>query len=176
MSFKASQIDKDYKELHTVKLNVIDVFQIDSVEVTATASELNILDGVTATKDEINLVDNQVAAVAFVIGAEATNVINVGLQFNDAAGVAMATPVCVRWYLSGDSAGLDPSTVAPTVGTSIGTDGALIESVANLSGMMITETDGDVDIDIEDAGTPTFYLVVVLPNGSLAISTAITFV
>jgi hypothetical protein len=40
---------------------------------------------------------------------------------------------------------------------------------------MISEVDGDIDIDIEDAGTPTFYLVARLPCGGLTISDAITF-
>jgi hypothetical protein len=39
---------------------------------------------------------------------------------------------------------------------------------------MISEADGDVDINITDAGAFTAYLVVVLPNGTLAISAVIT--
>lgn len=113
--------------------------------------------------------------VVFTVGAEATNVINVAIQVNDQQGTAITEVATFDFYLADDAAGLTPSVTAPTVGTSIGTDGALIESVANLSGKMITEADGDIDIDIEDAGTPTFYLVVVLPTGGLAISDAITF-
>ena len=60
-------------------------------------------------------------------------------------------------------------------GVAIGTDGALIENVANLSGLMISEADGDIDIDIEESGTATWYLVLVNPFGQLIISAAITF-
>jgi len=40
---------------------------------------------------------------------------------------------------------------------------------------VISEADGDIDVDITDSGTPTMYLVLVLPNGKLAVSDAITF-
>lgn len=115
--------------------------------------------------------------VTMVVGTEAANVINVACQFEDAHGKALAVPGSLNFYLADDAAGLNPTAVAPDVGISIGTDGALIESVANIAGIAISEADGDIDIDIEDAtGTPTWYLVFVLPNGKLAISGAITFV
>lgn len=143
---------------------------------TVTTDEINILDGVTSTAAELNLLDNQPASITFVVGAEGSDVINVSGQVKDAAGADMATATALKFYLADDAAGLDPSTSAPAEGIAIGADGALIESVANLSGTLITEADGDFDIDISNATTtPTFYLVVVLPNGSLAISDAITF-
>ena len=40
---------------------------------------------------------------------------------------------------------------------------------------LVSESDGDIDINITETGTPTFYLVLVLPNGKLAASGAITF-
>lgn len=38
-----------------------------------------------------------------------------------------------------------------------------------------SESDGDIDINITDSGTPTFYLIVLLPNGGSVSSGAITF-
>ncbi len=137
-------------------------------------NELNKLNGVLSTTAELNLVDNQVAGATIVVGTEVPDTINVTIQFTDAAGADMATPVAVPWYYSSDAAGLDPLTVAHDGGTAIGADGALIENVANLSGLMISEADGDVDIDIIDAGTFTAYLVLVMPTGALVISAAIT--
>ena len=144
------------------------VLEADTLKLGTSAVE------VTATPAEINLLDNQVAAVVMVVGAESTNVINVTVQFNDAAGTAMATPVALPWYFATDAAGLDAMATAHDGGVAIGTDGSLIEQVANLSGLMISEADGDVDINITDAGAFTAYLVVVLPNGTLAISAVIT--
>ena len=145
-------------------------------DITNAIDEIATLDGLTATTAELNLLDNQVAGATIVVGTEATNVINVAVQFTDAAGADMATPVCVPFYLASDAAGLDPLTTAHDGGIAIGTDGALIESVANLSGLAISEADGDLDIDITDAGAFTAYLVFVMPNGSLVVSGVITHV
>ncbi len=40
---------------------------------------------------------------------------------------------------------------------------------------LISEADGDIDINITESGAATWYLAVVLPNGSLNVSDAITF-
>lgn len=114
--------------------------------------------------------------VVMTVGAEAADVINVAIQLNDQEGKALSEVSALDFYLADDAAGLTPSTSAPAGGIAIGTDGALIETVANLSGTMISEADGDIDINFTNATTtPTFYLVVRLPQGGLAISGAITF-
>jgi hypothetical protein len=143
-------------------LNVINRFRIGGDEVNSTAAEINTLDGAAA-------------AVEYSVGTEAANVINVALQFQDANGIDVAVPVGCKFYLADDSAGLTPSATAPDGGIAIGTDGALIEWAANLSGIVVSEADGDVDIDITESGVATWYLVVVLPNGKLDVSAAITF-
>ena len=112
--------------------------------------------------------------VTWTVGAEAVNVINVAGQAFDEAGNEMAEAVAFDWYWANDAAGLDPTLVAHDGGTAIGADGALIEQVANLSGLAITELDGDIDIDVEDAGAFTTYLVAVNPDGSLSVSAAVT--
>jgi len=114
--------------------------------------------------------------VTMVVGAEAADVINVACQFEDAYGNPLTQVGALPFYLADDAAGTTPSTSAPAGGIAIGTDGALIENVANLSGLAISEADGDIDIDLTNATTtPTFYLCFVLPTGLLAISDAITF-
>lgn len=112
--------------------------------------------------------------VVITVGAEAADVINVAIQLNDPEGKALEEVGVVDWYFAADAAGLTPLTVAHDGGTAIGADGALIEVVANLSGKMISEADGDIDIDIEDAGAFTSYLVIILPCGGLVISDVIT--
>lgn len=109
------------------------------------------------------------------VGAENTNVINVGVQLNDGNGDAMTTASWVMWYLADDAAGDTPSGTAPNGGVAVGTDGTIIEWAANLSGIAISEADGDIDLDLTDSGTPTFYLVVLLPSGERVVSDAITF-
>ena len=41
--------------------------------------------------------------------------------------------------------------------------------------LLVSEADGDIDINITESGTDTFYLVLVMPNGKLIVSDAITF-
>lgn len=115
-----------------------------------------------------------VSGCTFTVGTEACNVINVAGQLTKDDGSNVDEAVCLRWYHANDATGLTPTTTAQDGGTAIGTDGALIESVANLSGMIVTEADGSFDVDVTDAGAFTTYLVIVLPSGKLAISGAIT--
>lgn len=169
-----AQINKSYNTLSAKSFNVTGDFKVDGTQVTATASELNILDGVTATAAELNLNDNQVAGATFTIGSEAADVINVGIQLTDAAGSDMATRAGVDFYLSDSATG--DTVVAAATSLAIGTDGVAIEYVSNSAGKLISEADGDIDLDIGDAsGAATYYLVLLMPNGSLVVSDAITF-
>jgi hypothetical protein len=130
---------------------------------------------VTATAAELNILDNQCASATFTVGAESGgNTINVAIQLKDAAGTDMAIRTTLLWYLSSDANG-DAIAVATSSGIAIGTDGLLIESVNNLSGMVTSEADGDIDVNLVEASTGTWYLVLVLPTGKLAVSGAITF-
>lgn len=143
--------------------------------ITASVAELNILDGVTATAAELNVLDNQCATATFVIGAESGgNTITVNIQLKDAAGVDMATRSAVGFYLSSDANG-DTTAVAAT-SLVAGTDGVMQEFISNSAGRLISEADGDIDVVVGDAsGVATYYLVLVMPNGSLVVSAAITF-
>lgn len=95
----------------------------------------------------------------------ATDAINIAVQFFDREnGNEIAEAVAVLWYLSSDSAGQTiPS--APDGGIAIGTDGTLIEWTANLSGLAISEADGDLDVNITESGNNSFYLNLIMPDG-----------
>jgi hypothetical protein len=110
----------------------------------------------------------------FTVGAEAANAITVACQIKNSDGDEIAFPVALKWYWADDAAGLTPTATAHDGGTAAGTDGAIIESVANLSGTAVTEADGDLDIVATDAGVFTTYLVLVMPSGKLQISGAVT--
>ena len=110
-----------------------------------------------------------------VVGTEAANVINVAIQMKNLDEQDMAAACAVPFYLADDVVGLDPATAAPDGGIVIGTDGAMIEWTGNLSGLLVSEADGDIDIDMTDAGVMTKYLVLVMPDGSLVVSAAITW-
>lgn len=115
-----------------------------------------------------------VSQATYAIEAEGNNLITVTVQLKDVDADDLTVPASVPFYLTSDAAGLDPQ-AAPDAGIAVLTDGALIEWTANASGLAISEADGDLDIVFGDSGSGTWYLVLVMSNGSLSISGAITF-
>lgn len=110
------------------------------------------------------------------VGAEAANAINVAIQLKDAGGADLAAVGYVTAFLSDDSGGLAISGTAPATSVAIGTDGAIIkELTTKLAWILQSEADGDIDLTITETGADTWYLVVVLPDGSQVVSDAITF-
>jgi len=111
---------------------------------------------------------------SFVVGAEATNIINVAIQLKDSGGRDLAARGAVDAYLTTDANGDNlVGTALDTV--AIGTDGVLLPLIAGKAFLLISEADGDIDINITEDATGTWYLVVVLPSGKLKVSGAITF-
>lgn len=120
--------------------------------------------------------DGGVGDASFTIGGEAADVINVAVQLKDVFGADLAVRGSVDFYLSDDANGDSIASAAPDGGIAIGTDGLMIEWTANLAGKLTSESDGDIDINMTHAaGAKTVYLVLVLPNGKLKVSSAITF-
>lgn len=74
--------------------------------VTATAAELNKLDGVTSTVAEINLVDNIFAnaTIAYAAG-NSTDELNATITVKDAAGATIAAVHCLEVWISDDADG-----------------------------------------------------------------------
>lgn len=112
---------------------------------------------------------------AFVIGAESGgNVINVAIQLKDVAGSDLAVRGTLLAYFSDDANG-DSVTGTAFDTVAIGTDGVAIPLIAGKTYLLTSESDGDIDLNITEDGTPTKYLILVLPNGRLVASGAITF-
>lgn len=131
--------------------------------------------GKLVSNGAITAADLNTTTVTFVVGAEAGNAINIAMTFKDGAGTVQAVPKAGLLYLSTDAAGLTPATTPPQTSLLAGTNGKLTKWTANLSGFFVTTAAGLIDVNITDTGTPTFYVVVVLPNGGLAVSGAVTF-
>lgn len=111
----------------------------------------------------------------FTIGAEGANAINVAIQLVDRDnGNEISERVGMTWYLASNATG-DAIATAPDGGIAIGTDGLLLEWTANLSGLVISEVDGDIDVTITESTAKSFYLVLVAPDGKIYPSAAITF-
>lgn len=137
------------------------------------ADILNLKKGYSDPTDLLGIT-SWVSSATITVGTEtAGTTINVAVQFTDPDGTAITSAVSVPFYLAGDAAGQTIGT-APSGGIAIGTDGLMIEWTANVAGMLTSEADGDVDINMIEAGALTNYLVLVMPDGSLVISDAIT--
>lgn len=118
---------------------------------------------------------NRVASATYTIGLEGSNIINVSVQLKDEKLRAVAVRAGVFAYLSDDAAGDSIVATAPSSGWAIGTNGVLIPVVANKAAQLVTEATGIVDVNITEAGVKTVYLVLVMPDGGLVVSGAITW-
>lgn len=112
----------------------------------------------------------------FTIGTEAANVINVAIQLIDREnGNELGEAVAVQYYLATDSAGQavasDPGDIV------IGTDGTIItEFTTDVCGLVVSEADGDIDFDVTHTLDNDYYLVLIMPDGKLQISSILGFV
>jgi hypothetical protein len=112
---------------------------------------------------------------SFTVGAEAGNAIVVSIQLKDAGGNDLTTRANVYAYLSDDANGDSLIATAHDGAVAGGTDGVLQAMEAKKSFRLTSEADGDIDVSITHAaGAKTAYLVLVLPEGNLVVSGAIT--
>ena len=112
----------------------------------------------------------QVLDVEFTVTSNITTATpNVAMQFKDVAGNDVSHPVTVNCYLSTDSAG---QTLAidstDTTEIAIGTDGTILaELAADIMAVCVSESDGDLDLEITVVDGKTVYFNVVMPNGEV---------
>jgi hypothetical protein len=90
-------------------------------------------------------------------------------------GNEIGEKIGIMWYLSSDANGTAIAS-APSGGIAIGTDGLLREWTANVDGLVISEVDGDIDVNITETGDGYFYLNLVMPDGKVMTSGIIDFV
>jgi hypothetical protein len=128
-----------------------------------------------------HVVSNRPYGATFVIGAEAANAINVGIQLLNASGQELDQRCAVAAYLSSDVNGDVVEAVSATLTITGGTDGVTMPfGAANVLGhhnlLLLSEADGDIDVVVtQTSGVDTHYLVLVMADGSIVVSTAITF-
>lgn len=113
--------------------------------------------------------------VSFIVGVEGTNAINVAVKLKDDGYANLSERGNVFAYLSDDANGDSIAATAPSTGWAIGTDGLLIPVVANKAAQLVSESNGNIDITITEAGVATWYLVLITPDGRLHVSGPITF-
>lgn len=140
----------------------------------ATANNLSDLASKATSRSNLGVYE-KMGTPAFVIGAQAGDVINVGIQLKDSAAADLAVRGALFAYLSDDANGDSVAGTAPDGGVAIGTDGVAIPIVAGKAFQLVSEADGDIDLNITEAGADTWYLILVMPDGKLVASNAITF-
>lgn len=113
--------------------------------------------------------------VSWTVGTESGNAVTVAAQLKDFAGNDLTVPASLLMYLASDSAGLNIKASTVTTETAIGTDGSLGVLLAGQVYQVTSEADGDIDIVITDTSADTYYVVLVMPNGKLEVSTVATF-
>lgn len=118
----------------------------------------------------------QVATATYTIGAETTNAITVNVQLKDAQGKDLAVRNAVHAYLSNDATGDTIESASAGLSVAAGTDGLIIETATDNCFLMISESDGDIDVVVtETTGANTMYLVLVMPDGRIVPSAVLTF-
>jgi len=95
----------------------------------------------------------------------------VAIQLKDFAGNNLKVKGVFYIYTSSDATGDAPAAIT-TIAK--GTDGDVLILLATYYWMAISEDDGSIDVTVDGATTTTCYLNVVLPNGKVVHSDAIT--
>lgn len=116
-----------------------------------------------------------VGRAEFTIGTETNDAINVTVQLYTGP-IELYAPGSVTAYLSDNADGSSLAASAPSGGWVIGTDGLQIPIVTNKAAIYVSEDDGVFDVTITESSAKTFYMAIILPDGSLTVSDAITFV
>lgn len=108
------------------------------------------------------------------VGDEAANVRDIAIQLKDLNGDDIKSRQAVELLVLLDANGDAFAATGGSTGIELDTDGALLPIVAKKYFKAISEADGDIDLTWTDTGTEAAYLGVLLPNGRLVISDALT--
>lgn len=145
------------------------------VQVTATAAELNTLDGVTATAAEINNLDDTVVTVDIALAASATtDGMDITITMQDGAGTAIDAVHRFEWWISeaATGIGLTGDTYSGDVTTGTGTEWEEIVAKKHYVGLTAA-TGVYVATAVDSANPADQYVAVVHPvTGKVIVSGA----
>lgn len=132
---------------------------------------------ITASANEINKLHGSALDASFVIGTQSGTAINVAIQLKDADLNNLSISSGIQVYLSDSSVGSGFIATAPSGTVAIGTNGFLYDVGSNKKVfLLLSNTSGQIDININNTGAKTLYVVLILPSGKLKVSGAVTFV
>ena len=128
---------------------------------------------ITEPGDKVDFGGVAVAAT-ITVGAEVANVRTIAIQLKDGQGRDLAQRAGVQVAVFADANGDAFAVTGGSTGIAVGADGALVAIVAKKLFQAISEADGDIDLTWTDTGTEAAYLGVILPNGKVVVSAALT--
>ncbi|OGV36138.1 MAG: hypothetical protein A2020_12095 [Lentisphaerae bacterium GWF2_45_14] len=109
------------------------------------------------------------------IGEEAVGVINAAVALKNNDDTAIAAKSGIKFYFSSDSAGATPAASGTVL--AVGTNGVLLKDGGDslTAGTLISNATGLVDLNITGVAESTVYLHLIMPDGKVVSSGAITF-
>ncbi len=165
---RAAIVGEDTKHaLETIMDQIDAAVAIGGVGITATAAEVNILHSSTATTLELSSLHDEPASVT-TTATPATGTCGVQFVFKNAAGVTLSHAIAGRALFTG-STGL---AFAAATSAAVLTNGAWHDSVAGYSADFVTTAAGLLGVTVT-AGTGSYYITFILPNGKLLTSSVL---
>ena len=141
--------------------------------VSATAAELNTINGYTGTTAALNAVDNAPVSFTFAAASGAANIAEVTITAKDADGNTVAAPLVCTVWLSDAATGVGLTTTAASgtvqAKSASGADFAALTAKKAL--VVQTLASGVYILEITDTAKTTFYVCAQAPNGAVSIST-----
>lgn len=119
---------------------------IDGTDVTATAAELNIMDGVTATTDELNVLDGDTAATSTTV-AGADRVV-----LNDNGTMKQVAMTDINTYISGQASTVNDATITITAGNGLTTGGSFTTNAGTNKTITIDHSDTSSQASVNNSG------------------------
>ena len=148
------------------------VLSIAGTTVSATATELNTINGYTGTTAALNAVDNAPVSFTFAAASAAANIAEVTITAKDADGNTVAAPLLCTVWLSDAATGVGLTTTAAS-GTvaakaASGVDFGVL--TAKKATVVQTLASGVYILEITDTAKTAFFVAAQAPNGAVSIS------
>lgn len=132
-----------------------------------------------AVGDATDRSEGALASIGFTVGSETpSNYIRVAMQFKDQDGNDLAVRASALCYTASDATG---DTLAATfeafngvVPSGVTADGSVLILGTNLR-LVVSESDGDADVQYQETSTTDYYMCCELPSGATSCSGVIDF-
>ncbi len=158
----------------------LDELSLHGITVDSTSTELNQLHTSGIQRYSLASLQSYAHAIhtaSITIGIETANIIRATVQFYGADGNILTTPVSCQAYLSDNVDGQLVTATAPNGGVVTASVGMVYNFATDGSfSQLFTDDNGQVNMDIAESATGTWFLCLIMPWGKIQVSSAITFI